>query len=97
MEPARGARCGHEPVESDPGDFGYELTATDHVVGGVYFSRDHRMHYRVRSRATLWDLAPGRAVALDWENGNRTITCRDRGHDKRCRAVSEAAAEDITA
>lgn len=89
--------CDHEPVESAPGDFGYELTATDHVVGGLYFSRDHRMHYRVRSRATIWDLAPGHAVAVEWENGNRTVTSRDRGRDKRCRAFSEATPMDDAA
>lgn len=84
--------CEHDPVEAPPGDFTYELTATDHVVGGLYFSSDHGMHYRVQSSATIWDLAPGHAVAVEWENGNQMVTSRERGRDKRCRPASEGAA-----
>ncbi|MFP5319819.1 MAG: hypothetical protein ACLGI2_16190 [Acidimicrobiia bacterium] len=84
--------CEHDPVEAAPGDFAYELTATDHVVGALYFSPDHGMHYRVQSSATIWDLAPGHAVAVEWENGNRTVMSRERGRDKRCRPTGDAPA-----
>jgi hypothetical protein len=83
--------CGHEPIEAQPESFDYQLTATDHVIGALYFSADHGMHYRVQARATIWDHAPGLAVSLVWENGNRTLTSRERGRDRRCRLVSEAA------
>jgi len=85
-----GRACDHDPVEGPPGDFTCELTATDHVVGGLYFSPDYGMHYRVHASATIWDLAPGHAVAVEWENGNRMLTSRDRGRDKRCRPTGEA-------
>lgn len=62
------------------------MTATGHVVGATYFSDHYQMHYSVESVGTIWDLAPGRAVAVVWENGNRTLTARPRGADPLCPA-----------
>jgi hypothetical protein len=51
-------------------------TATGHLIGGIYFSREDAMTYVVLGTATLWECAPGAAVQVRWANGNETITTR---------------------
>jgi len=62
------------------------MTGTGHVVGRVYFSADHGMHYRVIAATTQWQLAPDDAIALLWQNGSRTVTSVRRGSDIECRS-----------
>jgi hypothetical protein len=57
------------------------VTATGHLVGGVYSSADHHMTYVVVRVATLWECAPDGAVLIRWENGNEVVTARPAGRD----------------
>ena len=58
------------------------LTATGHVIGWQYYSDEHEMAYEVVGRATVWDLAPEKAVRLRWANGNETVSTDPPGPDR---------------
>lgn len=58
------------------------LTATGHVIGWTYESREHGMTYDVLGRATIWDLAPEAAVRVRWANGNETVTAQAVDDDR---------------
>jgi hypothetical protein len=71
-------------------------TSTGHIVGRTYLSRESGQLYVVQGVATLWELEPGGAVAVRWENGNTTVRDRPRGSDpevcRRCATHIESVA-----
>ncbi len=83
-ETIAGPGCMHDEPTASP--FDRKLTRTGHVVGRVYFSADHNMHYAVVAATTKWQLAPDDAVVLLWQTGARTVTSQRRGADPECRS-----------
>jgi hypothetical protein len=55
--------------------------STGHVVGRTYLSREFGQLYTIERVTTLWECAPGGAVLVRWENGNRTTSTRPRALD----------------
>lgn len=80
-------------LASDDGSDGPLRAATGHLIGGRYLSAEAGRTYEVLGRATMWALAPDRAILKRWECGTTCVSDAEVGIDQLIGPISGRRAD----